>query len=329
VDVNGNNINVSTGNHTISAPLVIAASTGMFVKPGATLTISGPFSINANTSLNSSGIITISGPQNHGVNSIYNTEGPGLTTFASNSGTPATATSPAIANLFISAGANASITFTADQDLRALGLATGDGPEHIDLASPVGPGAFRAIRIYSDDPAATKTALFASISNANAPGALDPTIGIFDSGRASHPGSNIGLAIVNDAHLDPMILIRLTRIGDLNLDGQVTISDFIDLASHFNGPGTWQEGDLNYDGQITISDFIDLASNFGSTYSGQTIPISDSDFALLTNFAAAHGVTLVPEPSVFILLLPLIVLMRRHIQRAASTTPTFFPTARS
>ncbi|HEV8291175.1 MAG TPA: PEP-CTERM sorting domain-containing protein, partial [Tepidisphaeraceae bacterium] len=40
------------------------------------------------------------------------------------------------------------------------------------------------------------------------------------------------------------------------------------LASHFNEIGgmTWQEGDLNYDGSVTISDFVDLAANFNSSY---------------------------------------------------------------
>jgi hypothetical protein len=59
----------------------------------------------------------------------------------------------------------------------------------------------------------------------------------------------------------------------LNLDGEVTISDFIDLASKFNQPGdlTWQEGDLNYDGHVTISDFIDLAANFNSSYAPEAV----------------------------------------------------------
>jgi hypothetical protein len=126
--------------------------------------------------------------------------------------------------------------------------------------------------------------------NALAPGAPDGTDGIFDTGRGLHASSGIGLALVNDAHGDPNVFIRLTRIGDVNLDGSVTISDFIDLASHFNGAGTWQEGDLNYDGQVTISDFIDLASNFGGSYSGEAFPISPQDQQTLSTFAAAHGV---------------------------------------
>ena len=92
-----------------------------------------------------------------------------------------------------------------------------------------------------------------------------------------------------------MVEVRATKLGDLNLDGVVTISDFIDLASHFNVAGGWQEGDLNYDGTITISDFIDLASNFNTSYTGEVFPISSEDQQTLANFAASIGVS-VPEP---------------------------------
>jgi hypothetical protein len=89
----------------------------------------------------------------------------------------------------------------------------------------------------------------------------------------------------------------------LNLDGIVTISDFIDLASNFNKTNmTWQEGDLNYDGSVTISDFIDLASNFNGNYSGEIFPISAEDSKALTDFASAHGVS-VPEPATLGLLM--------------------------
>src|SRR4029450_318260 len=100
-------------------------------------------------------------------------------------------------------------------------------------------------------------------------GATDPLDGITDSGL--HGGAKIGLALLGDH-----VSIRQTRVGDLNLDGNVTISDFIDLASNFNtlGTATWQEGDLNYDRNVTISDFIDLASNFNSSYSGGATQIS-------------------------------------------------------
>ncbi|HEV8291778.1 MAG TPA: dockerin type I repeat-containing protein [Tepidisphaeraceae bacterium] len=102
------------------------------------------------------------------------------------------------------------------------------------------------------------------------------------------------------------VLVLYTVVGDLNLDGAVTISDFIDLAAHFNKPGTWQDGDVNYDGMVTISDFIDLAGNFNQTYAGQALPLNPADAQALADFADAHGAS-VPEPISF-LLLPLTLL---------------------
>jgi hypothetical protein len=128
---------------------------------------------------------------------------------------------------------------------------------------------------------------------------------------AAHLGSAIGVAIRPDAHGDNTLLVRLTRIGDLNLDGAVTISDFIDLASHFNGPGTWQDGDLNYDGVVTISDFIDLASNFNTSYTGTIFPLDPQDAQLLADFASAHGAS-VPEPICALSILPVLLLSRRR-----------------
>ncbi|HEV8290409.1 MAG TPA: autotransporter-associated beta strand repeat-containing protein, partial [Tepidisphaeraceae bacterium] len=110
------------------------------------------------------------------------------------------------------------------------------------------------------------------------------------------------------------VLVRYTLIGDLNLDGAVTISDFIDLAAHFNtvGEATWQIGDVNYDGSVTIADFIDLSSNFGQSLSGIATPISEKDLSILSRFADANGV--VPEPSYLALLslTPLLLVRRRY-----------------
>ena len=102
------------------------------------------------------------------------------------------------------------------------------------------------------------------------------------------------------------MLMRPTRIGDLNLDGTVTIADFIGLASHFNNAGpnvTWQEGDINYDGAVTIADFITLASNFNQSYTGEVFAIDPADQQLLSSFAASVGATsAVPEPGMLGLL---------------------------
>ncbi|HEV8606983.1 MAG TPA: autotransporter-associated beta strand repeat-containing protein [Tepidisphaeraceae bacterium] len=296
VDPSGNDITVANGSHTISVPLSISTSITAALSGAASLTLSGGLSIASGETLtqSKSGTLTISGPQTHQEKTTFAATG-GLTNLNSNAGAPASAGSPATHNLSLNINQDGHVTLGANQDLRELEITTTDsGPQQLNLNSPaVG---FRAVHVYASDLALAKTSLYNALRNALAPGALDPTDGIFDSGRGLHANSGIGLALVNDAHGDPNVFIRLTRIGDLNLDGQVTISDFIDLASHFNGPGTWQEGDLNYDGQITISDFIDLASNFNTSYSGEVFPINPDDQQTLSSFAAAHGVS-VPEPS--------------------------------
>ena len=150
------------------------------------------------------------------------------------------------------------------------------------------------MNVYAADLAGAKAALSLAIRNANVAGASNPEDGIIDSGL--HANTGIGIAIVGDH-----VTIRPTRVGDLNLDGAVTISDFIDLASNFNAVGkTWQEGDLNNDGNVTISDFIDLASNFNATYTGSLGAVDAGDLQTLASFASSVGV----DPSIIGLAVP-------------------------
>jgi probable HAF family extracellular repeat protein len=175
-----------------------------------------------------------------------------------------------------------------------------------DVATPPESGAINSIRVYNGD----KAEFWYSIMNANRNGAPDSHNGIYDSGQIYHPGSGIGLGQFTDTAGDSYLLIRITRMGDVNLDGQVSIADFLALASHFNSTGTWQEGDLNYDGMITIADFIALASNFGTSYSGEAVAIGEGDVAMLADFAAAHGV---PEPTgVMVMLAGVTLELRRR-----------------
>ena len=58
------------------------------------------------------------------------------------------------------------------------------------------------------------------------------------------------------------VLVRYTRYGDANLNGQTTIADFAILASNFNAAGPWARGDFNFDLMIGIADFALLAGNF-------------------------------------------------------------------
>jgi hypothetical protein len=165
---------------------------------------------------------------------------------------------------------------------------------------------------------AVKADLHHSIAHAGE----NPGDGIFDSGMR---GENSGLGVAFLPHADGPygFFIRSTRIGDLNLDGTVTISDFIDLASYFNESGpsiTWQEGDINHDNAVTIADFIALSANFGASYSGEVSGISSSDLDLLNAFASSHDLPLLPEPSSFLLLF-LLAPLRARTARLHFPTP--------
>jgi hypothetical protein len=208
---------------------------------------------------------------------------------------PGESGSPALSPLTLSINGSKVVLGTS-VDLKELAVNyTATGTQTLDLNSPVsGGGLFRAARMYSTNLDATKAALWDAIVNANKSGAPDPLDGIIDSHL--HANSGIGIAKMTNH-----VLIRPTRTGDLNLDGLVTISDFIDLASHFNqlGMATWQEGDMNYDRSVTIADFIDLAANFNTSYAGEAWAISEADAGLLASFAEAHGV---PEPGLSVVM---------------------------
>jgi hypothetical protein len=262
--------------------------------------------------------LNIAGAQNNEPGAALNVLA-GRVNLKGDAGIAATAASAASANLLLRIGKGETISslvvLGANQELAGLEVAAMafTDAQGLDLNSPTVAGGFRAVSIYAADLAATKTFLYAAIANANVSGAADPHDGIFDSGLASHPGAKIGVAIVNDAHGDANVLIRPTIAGDLNLDGMVSISDFIDLAANFNAGGlSWQEGDLNYDGRVTISDFIDLAANFNLSY-GPTAFGADNLKPL------EHGVT-VPEPEGLGVLIVLFFSRRRRAGRDARAT---------
>src|SRR5439155_13280427 len=217
-------------------------SGGVAIAAGQTLTKSG------------NGTLRIGGTANHGAGSSLVVH-QGTVQLDTNQGS---ANSAAGSKLAVSVTGNidnlfSSVVLNADQDLGSLTVSTADsGTQTLDLNSPAGAGLFHAVRVYAADLNGAKSSLSAAIRNANVAGAPDPLDGIVDSGL--HSGSAIGIAITGDH-----VTIRSTRAGDLNLDGQVSISDFLQLASNFNASGkTWEEGDVNYDGQVTIADFLAL-----------------------------------------------------------------------
>jgi hypothetical protein len=98
------------------------------------------------------------------------------------------------------------------------------------------------------------------------------------------------------------VVVKFTYAGDANLDGQVTISDLGDLASNWQSTGVfWGNGDFNYDGAVTISDLGDLASNWQA---GVGNPLGMTFEQALA--AVGLGGVAVPEPATMALALGLL-----------------------
>jgi hypothetical protein len=79
------------------------------------------------------------------------------------------------------------------------------------------------------------------------------------------------------------VLLRRTRYGDANLDGQVNLQDFNRLASGFGAGDDWSEGDFNYDGLVNLQDFNRLAANFGQ--SPRTFSQGDFNYDTVVNLS--------------------------------------------
>jgi hypothetical protein len=236
----------------------------------------------------------------------------GFATLSFNSGKVAASEAGSLPQLEVEvSGAGPSlVTAGVNQDLRSLIVNyANEGDQGFDLASNPAGGEFRSIRIYPPDATAMAQAR-QNLSGAIANALVNAGDGIFDSGLAGMSGMRIGLAGRMDANQHPFLLMRPTVIGDVNLDGAVSIADFIDLATNFNTSGaTWDSGDLNFDGNVTIADFIDLAANFGRAYSGGSAPISIDEQRQLNAFAAAN----VPEAAsaIFLTIAAALVGLRR------------------
>lgn len=60
------------------------------------------------------------------------------------------------------------------------------------------------------------------------------------------------------------IVVANTLAGDLDLDGQVSFSDFIILSANYGrSDASPAQGDINEDGEVNFQDFIELQANFG------------------------------------------------------------------
>jgi len=106
-----------------------------------------------------------------------------------------------------------------------------------------------------------------------------------------NPGATIDLNGLNLYYLnggDPKTFVY----GDANLDGKITIADFLALQNNFGQVGAWADGDFTGDEMVTISDFLILQNNWGfGTASAGSVPTIPEPLTVL--LLTAGGLTLI------------------------------------
>jgi fibronectin-binding autotransporter adhesin len=143
------------------------------------------------------------------------------------------------------------------------------------------------------------------IISGRAGGAWTGTTGITSSVAALPANSHYAIGYADGADhavaglSSGQIEVKYTLLGDADLDGSVTGSDFTALVGNLGKSGrVWDQGDFDYDGSVTGSDFTDLVGNLGKSASGAAVDIPAADYVAIDAFAAANGLSAVlPEPT--------------------------------
>ncbi|HSV14025.1 MAG TPA: hypothetical protein VLI90_07175, partial [Tepidisphaeraceae bacterium] len=182
-------------------------------------------------------------------------------------------------------GAGSSVTFSSTEHLAGLHL-TGSGTAKItSTATPFTPS---VLNVHSLSIASGSTL---DITNNEA--IIDSSLASIQpdlqAGRIFSSTPVAGEGLGSHALTPTQSVVRLSLLGDTNLDGSVDVGDLGQLASNYGqtSGATWEDGDTNNDGAVDVADLGMLATNYGVSLSnGAAAPSSQAAV-----FASANVVT--------------------------------------
>ncbi len=252
-------INVTTGSHSITAPLALSDDTTITVTPSnSTLTITGLQTTPRAITKSGAGTLLVNRVRAGVLNVTAGTLR--IATNGGDSGLSIVNTLAVASNAALDLGNNDLVVnagnFTTIRDLVLAGYAT------------------------SPDP--TKTGI-TSTSSQNAGGTT--ILALFDNALANFPTwpAGSGNVIATGA-----IVGKYTYLGDTNMDGQVTPQDYTAIDANLGtsdvNPGiAWFYGDTNFDGNITAQDYtgIDAALGLGAGNPLATTAIPEPSLSFL------------------------------------------------
>jgi hypothetical protein len=229
-------IDVTSGNHSVTAPLALAKNTQV--------------TVNANSTLTASNLATTAfGLSKYGAGTLVLNRAR-LGSLAIDDGTVSIQPGKSTANTSV-VGA-LSITRTGALNLNDQDLIVQNGSTsaiRASLLSGLKNGSWTGGGINSALAAANSASAHrTAIAYATAQQLL--------GGAGTFSGQSVAAADV---------LLSYTYFGDANIDGKVNALDFNALASNFGAADqNWIQGDFNYDGTIDSLDFTALSANFNA-----------------------------------------------------------------
>jgi hypothetical protein len=267
---------VQQGTQEINLPTTVASNTVFTVAAGANLLVANPITINAGKTLTSTGTVTYQ--------SIITVLGGGASIAFGNS--------THAHELSIASGGSASVggtgtVLTLDTLANSGTLNLQNGELLIDYGSSDPIASVRA-QLISGRAGGTWNGVGIDSSTAALPANSHYALGYADGADHVVVGLSSGT-----------IEVKYTLLGDADLDGAVTGSDFTALVGNLGKSGrSWDQGDFDYDGSVTGSDFTDLVGNLGKSSNGGAVVLPAADYAAIDAFAAANGLMAdVPEPT--------------------------------
>jgi hypothetical protein len=297
-------INDLFGNHTISAPIALTSfgvtiaagqSTGVMTISGA-ISGTGGVTLNGTPSSQSVGTVVLSGANSYqGATTVDGSATGGTLVLGAANTLPSTttltvgtATTTALVQLGASTGAQtiSGLTINANSALDLI-----NNHMFIEYANGTQATVDAAIRSYII--AGRNGGTWNGLSGINSSAAALPANSHYALGYAD--GADHIVAGLSSGTIE----VKYTLLGDADLDGVVTGSDFTALVGNLGKSGrVWDQGDFEYTGSVTGSDFTDLVSNLGKSATGAAVSIPAADYVAIDAFAAANGLMAdVPEPA--------------------------------
>ncbi|MFI5378330.1 MAG: NF038122 family metalloprotease [Tepidisphaerales bacterium] len=305
----GNVVNLNGG--SLSAGHIY--NEGVFTASSGTLTVGNSFT--------NTGTARLGGVQHWAAGSVLSNAG-GTLTLASDTGS-ATVAGPALivsggaaylqtvqhlSDLNISGGA---VSVSGGQPLITHGLAV-SGAGRLDL------GTSDMILFYGgDSPLASVESLVATGRiYSSVSGLVRPTtIAVLDNTRL-HMADWCGEPLSGVSGDFRELILKMTYVGDTNLDGTVTQADLQNVVAHLNQPGTWIDGDVDQDGRITLADYNLVYLNLGAGDGGRGGPsLLSADAFQSVN--TSLNMVVIPEPAELPLLAGCLVVLWRRRRRTA------------